>query len=205
MTRNVYPSQTCIVCRQHKPPEAFARPAGRPPRKRCKECNDTILANQGDGGIVEASADPAFLRRFWRKVDIRGPDECWLWKGTLHGINGYGSIGRKARNMRVHRLSYFLHNGRLPKDLCVCHRCDRKPCVNPNHLFLGTIADNTRDRDRKHRVQHGENHYRTKLTPDQIRAIRASKMTTTALARKYGVVTSHICRIKQRQTWKRLD
>lgn len=197
---NQYGPQVCIECGQEKPPEAFARPHGRKPRKRCDTCNDAILEAQGDAGLSKAVKDESVVARFWAQVE-RGP-ECWLWTGTDAG-KGYGSFGFQKNSIRAHRFSYALHKG-LPGKLCVCHECDNRKCVNPDHLFLGSIAENTADRDQKHRVQWGARHYRTKLTPDQIRAIRESQLTTTILADRYGVHTSHISRIRNGQTWSRL-
>lgn len=202
MAKNVYGPQTCIVCEELKPAEAYARPAGRPPRKRCKECNDAIMASFNHDMTVEL-CDKSAVSRFWAST-TKNSSGCWLWNGGLNQ-RGYGFIQVNGRNLLVHRFSYGLHNTRQPGKLCVCHKCDRKRCVNPDHLFLGTIADNTRDRDRKNRVKWGADHHKTKLTPSQVRAIRASGRTYQVLADRYGVHTSHITRIKQRKAWARLD
>ena len=73
---------------------------------------------------------------------------CWLWKkGFTSG--GYGLIGSRESSMRAHRFSWIIHFGNIPKGLFVCHSCDNPPCVNPQHLFLGTIEDNNEDRHQK--------------------------------------------------------
>lgn len=87
--------------------------------------------------------------RFWAKV--RKTNTCWLWIGaTIKG--GYGSFGGiKCKVGMAHRFSWTLHNGPIPAGLDVLHRCDTPPCVNPEHLFLGTQTDNSRDMVQKGR------------------------------------------------------
>lgn len=83
-------------------------------------------------------------------------DECWVWGGHRNK-QGYGrkAFGSKRkgtyRGYYVHRLAWEWVNGPIPEGMCVCHRCDNPPCVNPAHLFLGTNLDNVRDREAKHR------------------------------------------------------
>jgi hypothetical protein len=87
--------------------------------------------------------------RFWAKVDKRGPDECWEWTGARQP-QGYGTIGvylgyRSYGYARSNRVAWELMRGPVPDGLHVLHSCDNPPCVNPNHLFLGTALDNIHD------------------------------------------------------------
>lgn len=87
--------------------------------------------------------------RFWEKVKMAGPDQCWIW--TADTIGGYGKIKVEGIHNMAHRVSYTMHKGPIPKGLHVCHSCDNPPCGNPNHLWLGTVKENMADRDRKGR------------------------------------------------------
>ena len=84
------------------------------------------------------------IERFWCKVTIAGPNDCWEW---IAGKNdyGYGLFSFDCRHMRAHRFSFWIHTGIWPGDLCVCHSCDNKLCVKPEHLFIGTYSDNLND------------------------------------------------------------
>jgi hypothetical protein len=112
------------------------------------------------------------LERFWEKVDKRGPDECWLWTGSL--VDGYGTFKVGTETIKTHRFSYEIHIGAIPVGLYVLHRCDVRNCVNPNHFFLGTHADNMKDMVAKGRqsAPRGEQHHNARLTDAKVVAIR---------------------------------
>ena len=138
--------------------------------------------------------DPLRLR-FERKYAVT-PSGCWEWTAALTA-DGYGRIRSGGRPAKAHRVAWELYRGSVPEGMFVCHRCDNPSCVNPDHLFLGTPADNMRDMIAKGRAHHGERHPSHKLTDEQVEQIRslAGTMSQRAIARMFGVKQPAICRI----------
>lgn len=130
--------------------------------------------------------------RFWRKVDKRGgANACWTWTGA-RDPKGYGRINIDRRPVLAHRVAMALA-GHAPGDLCVLHRCDNPACVNPDHLFLGTKAENVADMDAKHRRRSWGGPAHRTLSDTDVRAIRArSSDSSAALAKEFGVSRSAI-------------
>lgn len=143
--------------------------------------------------------------RFWASVRRGGPQECWEWfKHT--GRGGYGMLGIKKRIVLAHRFSWELHAGHaIPEGMCVCHRCDNPACVNPAHLWLGTITDNNRDRAVKGRSrnQNGEMNSMSKLTAADVKEIRRlrGQMQQQAVAERFGISRPHVSEIWSGKVW----
>lgn len=141
---------------------------------------------------------------------------CWEWTG-YRNREGYAMASSGgSRTELVHRIVYRLCVGDLPTGVCVCHRCDNPPCVNPAHLFLGTHRDNMRDAATKQRLRprdsRGEKNPGAKLTEDDVRQIRAKAAAGEGtpgiqmqLANEFGVSTKTIALIIKRVTWKNVS
>ena len=103
--------------------------------------------------------------------------------------------------IRAHRLSYELFNGPIPFGMCVLHKCDVKICTNPEHLFLGTEADNAKDKVAKNRQAKGESHGMAKLTEKQVQDIREDTRTLREIGKDFGISQTHASAIKSRKVW----
>ena len=147
---------------------------------------------------------------FWAKVDTSG--DCWEWQGVLT-VLGYGYLRRNGQTWRTHRYAWMLTSGPIPQALHVLHRCDNRRCVRPDHLWLGTHADNMADMAAKHRTAfescpesapRGEGHWNAKLTAELVRSIRqraASGEALAAIASEYGVGRKTVSDAVLRRTW----
>lgn len=146
------------------------------------------------------------LKRFWGKVDITTPDECWEWTAALNR-DGYGQFNcglGSGYSFKASRISWKLHFGEIPEGLNVLHRCDNRKCVNPNHLFLGTHKDNTDDKVSKSRQLKGESHGMARLTNLQVLLIRSDSRPLKDIAREYGVSKGLISYIRNGKIWRHL-
>ena len=154
--------------------------------------------------------------RFWEKVDVRGPDDCWLWTASFR-TTGYGQICSNGRPDGAHRVSYEINIGPIPKGegyhgICVCHSCDVKACCNPAHLFIGTHQDNVRDMNHKERGVTpdaiGEKNGFSRLTTSDVieikRMLACGGLTQKWLGGLYKVHPDTISHINTGKTWSHL-
>jgi hypothetical protein len=134
-----------------------------------------------------------------------GENGCIEWTGSLR--DGYGQLHlrRLSAVITAHRISWMRHFGPIPDGMFVCHKCDNRKCVNPEHLFLGSAADNSADMVAKGRSKgcprHGSSNPRAKLLPVEVDAIRLSTASYRELSKAFGISKSQIQRIKTGATW----
>lgn len=128
---------------------------------------------------------------------------CWIWN-KITASHGYGTIGSKL----AHRLMWEKIYGKIPKGLCVLHKCDNRKCVNPNHLFLGTKGDNIRDAVKKQRNLVGELNGQSKLKRldvIKIRALNERGIRQNRLAKIFNVSPVTIFDVVHKKTWKIIE
>lgn len=168
-----------------------------------------------------------------KKLELKSIPEpmsgCWLWLGAKSS-GKYGTMSHAGKNQRAHRLAWAAFRGSIPHGSCVCHHCDNPGCINPDHLFLGTFADNNADRRKKHRdawfnapeeraaclqkarnivrdrnlYARGENQGHARLTTTKVRAIREmSKLgrTQREIAAIFGVAQTTVQAVLSGRSW----
>lgn len=150
---------------------------------------------------------------FYRLADVGTGPNCWEWKGSSTE-GGYGhyagrtlSTGRRPTCL-AHRASWEITMGAIPDGLLVCHRCDNPPCVNPDHLFVATHAENMADMVRKGRKPKGVQHRDARLTEYDVLRIReinaAGRLSQKAIGKLFSVSAGHVSAIVCRTKWKHI-
>lgn len=154
---------------------------------------------------------PTATERFWSHVTVQ--DGCWGWTGLVDNC-GYGTMSIYKKGWKAHRYSWTIHNGEIPEDGHVLHKCDNPPCCNPEHLFLGNPKINAMDRAAKgrgnngHLKTRGSHHWNAKLNETDVLAIRSKydpkENGPTMLAKEYNVSRPLIYLIVQRRVWSHI-
>lgn len=157
--------------------------------------------------MVNKPIYPKLCDRFWNKVNRR--QKCWLWTAGKNR-NGYGRFRFNGEARLAHRLAWQNINGEIPDGMCVCHKCDTPACVNPDHMFIGTRADNVADMIAKGRQSIGHDHSLTvrgtangcaKITEDEVLAIRNDGGYQRDIARRFGISQAQVWNIINRKQW----
>lgn len=145
------------------------------------------------GAAVRWEMEGPFEKRFWSRVDVKGPKDCWLWKGSVQVKTGYGKYKLNGNTTSSHRIAFFIAFGAIGEGVKICHRCDMRLCCNPNHLFRGSHQDNMADmvaKGRQYRPPKGEDHHNAKLTNEQsqkVRELSAMGFSQRKIATLFGV------------------
>lgn len=175
----------------------------------CPKCSAALHCNEGSFKTHKFyCADRE--ERFWARVDKNGPNGCWIWLGCRDKW-GYGDMSVRSKHIQSHRFAWKLLRGDPGKLDCL-HKCDNPPCCNPDHIYLGTDADNIRDMHARGRALVGERSPKAKLTEAAVRAIRREYNGSTRgkpsnaaeLAARYGVRRGTIVQVAKGTLWAHL-
>ncbi len=197
---------TCYGVNQIFPGPSAVRPSCALPR--------IIVAGRVGGllkhtAMIKPRSDDKTIASFWKRVEIRAENECWIWNGARRAT-GYGVLTFRGKSILAHRFSAFLKLGKLSPGLMICHRCDTPLCVNPNHLWEGTGADNVRDMYEKGRnvTFVGSKNGSAILSEKDVIEIRNKyrrvRGMMSSIAAEYGVTRTTVDMLLKGRTWSHL-
>jgi hypothetical protein len=154
--------------------------------------------------ILTENLDAKQIQTFWSRVDIKDPDECWIWKGRIDH-RGYGVYNK----VKATRLAWFIAYGVLPEDNA-CHTCDVRACVNVKHLYDGSNLQNQQDSIERGRKPIGERVSNSKLIESQVREIKQiyrlpNPPSYSSIGKRYGVSGKLISNILEGLTWRHVQ
>jgi len=171
--------------------------------KQCSVCINSLRRNPEEFKEKYRSLKV----RFENLVFYGSPDGCHYWAGSVKNT-GYGEFWNGSKMERVHRIAYKLYKGPIPEDKnTICHSCDNRMCVNPDHLFAGTITDNHEDMVSKNRHTFGETNGRAKMTEDNVVEILVNPygLRVSDFAKKFNVSRTMIRYVQDGVTWKHIN
>lgn len=168
-------------------------------------CGKTVKKIYAKGHNVKRGIGGLLRDRIMANISIDEKTGCWNWTAGTSG-NGYGELRLKnglsgGQRGTAHRISYSEFVGEIPAGMMVCHKCDNRLCVNPNHLFIGTAQDNLTDMVKKGRSLKGEKNHKSILSDFQVAEIKNSNTPLKIAAEKYGVHFSTISKIRTGKNW----
>lgn len=134
--------------------------------------------------------------------------ECIEWTGYVNYF-GYGKLTYQNRQEYAHRAAWIANGGVIPDGMFICHKCDNRRCINPDHLFVGSQKDNMQDMKAKCRRRNvggarGSAHPSAKVNEAQVLEIRASNLTPEEIAARFNISKKHVYQILNRLTWKHI-
>lgn len=165
---------------------------------KCSYCGDLFFPSKH---YLWQCSDYCRLMVSFEKVG-----DCWVCRRK--NKNRYGTFNYKMRAMGSHRASYIIFKGEIPLGMDICHTCDNRQCINPDHLFLGTRQENMIDCMLKGRMSVGGKHYCTKLTEEnvrEIRKLREERKTYVEIADQFGIAQESVYDICKRRTWRHVE
>jgi hypothetical protein len=140
------------------------------------------------------------MQRMIKSCKLRKATGCWIWQAACN-VYGYGAVRIAGKTKAVHRLAYELANGVTLVGKVVMHSCDTPSCCNPEHLILGSHADNVKDKQEKGRQLRGSQIGNSKLSEDDVLAVRRDSGTNQKIADSFNISTASVSRIKNRVDW----
>lgn len=151
--------------------------------------------------------DSSIYSKLVKRIKVDLISGCWEWIGSKN-VYGYGVLwyNKWGKRTLVHRVIYSIFIGVIPNGMFVCHKCDNRSCVNPEHLFIGTAKDNTQDCIRKGRfvIHYGEECHNSKLTNEQVLKIRIDPRPHKEISKEYNIDKSIVSRIQTGHRWKHI-